>query len=1055
MIFNRKLRIFTGTIACILLFSALLNGQTYNFRNYGAESDIPSSFIYTVDQSNDGYLWIGMGNGIARFDGFEFYRVEYPDSVSGRYPTASLMDKSGNLWYGCSDGSVFRVSNRDLVQVQISNTKTISDIIEGPDDMVYVIPQGKSLFAINSKDPRETFQYSFSIDPVIFSGCFNRSGDLLIGNQGNILICRMEKDSVRVINVVEGFDYSNVTAIHHTDDATKFLIGTDGNGLFKLTMNDNGNLLERFTGHPDWDILSVQSIMEDREDNIWVSTFGSGVIQFRLSADNEEARDIKIYDNSTGLNNNDVKTLFQDIEGNYWFGTYGDGISMLTSYAFGYYRPGKNAAENNILFVNTLNGKYILGTPAGFHIFDPVEGVSESFTDLSGSIGRTEITSYFLDEDHNLWIGTAGNGLYVRRSSGRVQLFYRSGDSGADNIRDIKARGKNIWLATINGVKVLDRINGGLVKTFDINNGLPHSSINSIILDSKGRAVIGINEGDQLFLIDNDFTILSAEGSMTGNTVNRIQSFAQGRDGTIWISTRGNRVFRFQNDTVSAIMRSHDLLSNYCYSILADSENNIWIGHEKGFSRYNPGNQSVRTFGSDFAKTGVCNPGGMYESADRKIFIGTTDGLIVYDRTKDNISSNPPFTNLNYISVNDILYDYQPVYTLPYRKYNIRLNFVGINFSNPGKVYYSTFVEDFDKTWSKLSTNREIPYSLGDGKYKFNIISVNQDGVSQKEPLSFVIVIKKPWWRTWIAMIAWISILTATVVLIIRIREKSQKRLQDYLETELEARTSIVVRQKGEIELANLEITDSINYAKRIQTSILPDYGKLMEAFKDAFVLFHPRDIVSGDFYWFDRLDDDKFVLVCADSTGHGVPGAFMSMIGSTLLQDIVTRQRVSKPSQILTMLDKQVFTTLNQNIELGVSNDGMDMVVCEFNLKKRHVRFASAMRPVIIVIGGESFYIKGNRSSVGGESAIEKFFDDQEYYLNEGDTIYLFSDGLPDQFGGNDGKKLKIARLKRLIEQVSHLPMAEQEVIISKFYKDWKGSYEQVDDILLIGVKL
>jgi serine phosphatase RsbU (regulator of sigma subunit) len=132
-----------------------------------------------------------------------------------------------------------------------------------------------------------------------------------------------------------------------------------------------------------------------------------------------------------------------------------------------------------------------------------------------------------------------------------------------------------------------------------------------------------------------------------------------------------------------------------------------------------------------------------------------------------------------------------------------------------------------------------------------------------------------------------------------------------------------------------------------------------------------------------------------------------------------------------------------------------MDMIVCEFNLKKRHVRFASAMRPVIIVISGESYYIKGNRSSVGGESVVEKYFDDQEYYLNEGDTIYLFSDGLPDQFGGNDGKKMKIARLKRLIEQVSHLPMSEQEEIISKFYLDWKGSYEQVDDILLIGVKL
>jgi serine phosphatase RsbU (regulator of sigma subunit) len=229
----------------------------------------------------------------------------------------------------------------------------------------------------------------------------------------------------------------------------------------------------------------------------------------------------------------------------------------------------------------------------------------------------------------------------------------------------------------------------------------------------------------------------------------------------------------------------------------------------------------------------------------------------------------------------------------------------------------------------------------------------------------------------------------------------------------------------------------------------------LKEYFKDAFILFQPRDIVSGDYYWFDRIDNDRFILVCADSTGHGVPGAFMSMIGSTLLQDIVTRKMVTQPSEILRLLDRQIFSTLNQNVELGVSNDGMDMVVCEFNLKTRHLRFASAMRPVLILMDGESYYIKGNRSSIGGESANDKFFDDQEYFLKENDTIYLFSDGLSDQFGGPDGKKMKITRLKRTIEQVADMPMEDQKETVLKFYHEWKGSFDQVDDILLMGVRL
>jgi serine phosphatase RsbU (regulator of sigma subunit) len=354
-----------------------------------------------------------------------------------------------------------------------------------------------------------------------------------------------------------------------------------------------------------------------------------------------------------------------------------------------------------------------------------------------------------------------------------------------------------------------------------------------------------------------------------------------------------------------------------------------------------------------------------------------------------------------------------------------------------------------------LTTDRETDFSPGDGRYKFNMRSVNEDGLSSESPVTFDLLIKKPVWRTWWFIFSSIAILTGIIILIIRQREKEQKKIQAYLEKELEARTSVVLKQKDKIELQNLEITDSINYAKRIQTSILPDIYKLKETFKDAFVFFRPRDIVSGDFYWFEKMAEDKFILVCADSTGHGVPGAFMSMIGSTLLQDIVSRQHITRPSQVLKMLDTQIFSTLNQNLELGVSNDGMDMVICEINIKTRHIIFASAMRPVILVLDGEPQYIKGNRSSVGGESVIEKYFDDQEYYLNNGDTLYLFSDGLPDQFGGIDGKKMKIARLKKLIEDVTNLPLNEQKESITKFYDEWKGDYDQVDDVLLIGVRL
>jgi ligand-binding sensor domain-containing protein/serine phosphatase RsbU (regulator of sigma subunit) len=1048
---NINFKLLVSLVGFLLIVS-LLKGQTYSFRTFGTDK-IPNGFVYTLNQSNDGFLWVGTASGLTRFDGYDFFPVQYPDSSSGRYPTRSIKDKQGTLWFGCSDGAVMYAKQNKLISVPLSNSKSIIELIEGTDGLIYIIPQGRSVFSVNPAKPQEIHEYLLPEEFVLYSASFTNSGNLLLGTQENLLVCNLEKDSVSVIRVIGGFDSNGVTSLHKTGDGTTFILGTDDNGLFKLKISDKGDLLTRIPGHPELQSLKVLSVTEDSQGAFWISTSGSGVIQFDMSDNYSAIRSEKTYDINSGLPGNVVRLVFQDIEGNYWFGLYGEGISMLTSYSLSYYTPGKNSSENNILYVKNLDNKYLLGTPTGFHVFDADAGKSLSFTNLTNQVGKAEIKSFYLDDAGNLWIGTGGSGLFVRNKMGSVKRFYRSGDSGSDDIKDIEIDNKNIWLATTNGVIVLDK-GGDLRQTFNINNGLPHNSINKIFLSKEGFAYIG-TESEKLYKIDSLFNISYSNASMSGSTRNKILSLSQSGNGAIWAATDGNGVFRFLNDSVTAITRSNDLSSNYCYSVLADSDDDIWIGHTKAFSRFDSHTETARVFGTDFARIGMCNTDGIFESSVKKIFIGTTEGLIIYDRLKDSKRVTAPFNNINSIEINDFQYPYQPSFALPYMKYKVKVYYSGINFSSPEKVYYSTFLESFDRDWSRMTTSREALYSLSDGNYKFNLISVNEEGISQGGPVSFTLLIKKPFYRTWWFVLFSTFVITGIVVLIIRERDKAQKKIQDYLEKELEARTSVVMKQKGEIELQNIEITDSINYAKRIQTSILPDINKLKDTFKDAFILFHPRDIVSGDFYWFDKLDDDKFIIVCADSTGHGVPGAFMSMIGSTLLQDIVTRKGISKPSEILSLLDKQIFSTLNQNVELGVSNDGMDMVVCEFSISTRHIRFASAMRPVIIVLDGESFYIKGNRSSVGGESVIEKFFDDQEYYLKEGDTVYLFSDGLPDQFGGPDGKKLKIVRLKRMIEQISRLPMDEQKEAMAKFYFDWKGTYDQVDDVLLMGIKV
>jgi ligand-binding sensor domain-containing protein/serine phosphatase RsbU (regulator of sigma subunit) len=1045
--------------AAFLLFIGIasLNAQTYRFSNFGPESRIPDPYIYTISQDNNGFLWIGTGMGIVKFDGFDFYPVSYPDSAENRIASVLFRDQNGRIWVGCKDGKIFWSDGGDLVELEDMNVTGISDIFEDNTGNIWIIPQDRKIFVINSSKPQEITSYGVPASLSMKSGCITTSGKLLLGTPFNLLYCSLANDSVTIDKTIRGIEYTGVQKIIKLKGEEVYLVGTDGSGVFRLVMDGDRPVLARYNSK-ELEDLTLHSLFEDSDKNIWM-VHSSGVIELG-SEGNGEKPELISYNTSSGLPGNDARAIYQDNEGNIWMGFYGEGLSMLSSNAFTFYSISDDPEINNIIYIAEKNNKYLLGTAKGIYYYDITSGKKEQFTDLTKQSGAGDISCYYSD-DRGIWFGTRGNGLYLRGNDGITRTFLRSGNSGEDYIRNINSDGKNLWLSTLSGVLVVDESSRKVIRRLttvpppdQTSDRLPHNSINMTYIRRDG-SVLPATETDRLYSINRGGGVTIGNSLMIGQTKNKILSYSESTDGKLFVATYGNGVFYYSGDTVASLTVANGLFSNYCYSIFATSDSKVWIGHERGFSRYDINTGAIKAFSTEFAKNGDCNPGAIIEDRNGKIVIGTTEGLIIYDKTKERQSGFVPVNNITGVTIDNIPQPIKKVYNLPYGNYTIRISYVGIRLSDPGKIYYSTRLEKLNEKWSELKQARSVEYNLSDGKYRFNLFSYDEEGVSQDDPLWFDIIIMKPVWRRWWFILIFILVVASTVTLIIREREKAQRKLNEYLEKELAERTRLVMKQKDEIELQNIEITDSINYAKRIQSSILPEVNKLKETFRDAFIVFHPRDIVSGDFYWFDRINDEKFIIVCADSTGHGVPGAFMSMIGSTLLQDIILRKNITRPSEVLSMLDTQIFSTLNQNVDVGISNDGMDMVVCEINSKTRHVRFASAMRPVIIVMGGESYYIKGNRCSVGGESVVEKYFDDQEYYLGEGDTIYLFSDGLPDQFGGSDGKKMKIARLKRLIEELNSLPMDEQQERVTKFFLNWKGDYEQVDDVLMMGIRL
>jgi PAS domain S-box-containing protein len=256
-----------------------------------------------------------------------------------------------------------------------------------------------------------------------------------------------------------------------------------------------------------------------------------------------------------------------------------------------------------------------------------------------------------------------------------------------------------------------------------------------------------------------------------------------------------------------------------------------------------------------------------------------------------------------------------------------------------------------------------------------------------------------------------------------------------------------------EIQAKNKKITESINYAKRIQTAILPNNRVINRSLPDSFILYKPRDVVSGDFPWFMQVKDDIYIAA-VDCTGHGVPGALLSLIGYFLLNDIVRSRKVTDPGIILDLLDEGVTKTLRQD-EDASTKDGMDIALCKINVQTREVEYAGAHRPLYIMKGGLMDEVKGNKFPIGGGIFKNQTnFTNTKIKLDKGDSIYFSSDGFPDQFGGPEGRKFGPKKTREIIERVHKLPMGEASVVFDAEWEAWRGDTKQTDDVLLIGIK-
>jgi serine phosphatase RsbU (regulator of sigma subunit)/ligand-binding sensor domain-containing protein len=420
---------------------------------------------------------------------------------------------------------------------------------------------------------------------------------------------------------------------------------------------------------------------------------------------------------------------------------------------------------------------------------------------------------------------------------------------------------------------------------------------------------------------------------------------------------------------------------------------------------------------------------------------------------------------------------------LPLDDISVEYDHNALNFSISTRHYgpesaiqYQFLIGGIGSEWSAWSSQPTLKFPvLPDGSYTLSVRARDAIGKISDES-EFDFYVQPPFWKSWWFQLIILAGIGAGVYAFIKYRTQRLEEANRILEIKVQERTAEIVKQKDQIELQkndielqkqalevaytdiskkNKHITSSINYAQKIQHAILPVHQQMQEGIPDVFVLFKPRDVVSGDFYWFSQKGD-VLIIAAVDCTGHGVPGAFMSMIGNTLLNQIVNEKNITEPAAILNHLHQGVRKALKQESEQSERQDGMDIALCSINKRTRVVQYAGANNPLIWIQNGQLEEIKGNKFSIGGmQKEAERSFTNHTLQLTDTTQFYLFSDGYEDQFGGPENKRFMSKRFKQLLLEVHQKPAGEQKQVLEQTIEQWQGRESQMDDMLVVGFRI
>ncbi len=1068
------------------------NFFTYYTKNEG----LCDNTVLAILEDRKGNLWFGTQNGgLSCYNGHTMTSYNKENSLLSNDISSLYEDRWGNIWIGTSGGGLscfingLESPNSRIIHFTEKEgipSNDITSITEDDIGNIWVGTFGGGLFFLNpyqTLKEKETGQFNtnLTINKVPKNECLNSDH-----------ILTLSKDSKK-----------------------NLWIGTYGVGVVKCSISDSlsySKPILKMTCFSVSEGLShniVRAIREDRYGSVWVAT-DDGLSQIRESGISEEAKIlIKNFTIDNGLSNNAIYSMIFDNTNNLLLGTQGGGLTIRGAKAFNYFAEKQGLVGNVIFSIHEADDDKLWLGSAASGLYQMENDILYNFQSSDGNIQKIPFTAIQSDRKKNMWFGTYNEGILFSKplnqeNSETATLFNFFNQNHKENnylkaiLEDKKG---NLWIATngaglylyssFSGLNPLDK-NQKLIH-FSKETGLCNDNVYSIFQDNNENIWIGTMDGlSKLSYKDGKAVITNFYGKKN-ITEFTILSVSQDVNGNIWIGTRGNGLYCFNGESFVNYAKKDGLSDNIIWSLSNDNKNNLWISTEQGINRINitpeQGTDNYQNKIQQFGKLDGLKGLDFFINSnvldsDNNMWWGSGKGLTRLNLNHFEPSVVPPVVRLKTIDINAVSYDFRttapgkaniqydsvmPFYNypvnlkIPYDQNHITFYFTAIDWNASHKIRYSYILEGFNSSWSEPNIEIKADYSnIPYGHYNFKVAAIGESGV-WSQPFEYHFTVLPPWWATLWSRVCFGILAVLLILGIVNwrtfklkkqkliLREKVRHATEDLRNKNIEIskQNKIVKSQKKEIEIQFKEITDSIEYAKRIQSAILSPTRIVKEYLNESFILYIPKDVVAGDFYWMAQKNG-KTLFAAADCTGHGVPGAMVSVVCSHALNRSIREYNLEEPGKILDKTREIVIQEFEKSDERV--RDGMDIALC--SLEDNVLKYAGAYNPLWIIRNNELIITKADKQPIG-RYGTNVNYTTHVFNLQKGDTIYVFTDGYVDQFGGEKNKKFMGKRFRKLLLDIQQYDMETQRTIINKTFEEWKGDEEQVDDICVIGVKI